>query len=288
MLPTAALALEHTDPARTVGHELFERLYDRDIARLFRPERAGDWWAIGVPDHRDRVVLPVVRTETLGRTKTIYLCHDVEAGLGHVGVDDDLVRLADRDWRRNVTAMLAVERDLGVRATYNVVGRLLGDVGDEIEEDGHCIAFHSYDHGDNDQLAACRRIDYRRKGYRAPRSQVTAELTGDRPLFHNFEWLASSAFSLETPDPALQDGLVRIPIHFDDFPLYRSGVEFGAWEADALRRIAERDLVVFSLHDCYAHLWLSGYARFLDRIAGLGELRTLDDLAAAVILAASE
>ena len=67
-----------------------------------------------------------------------------------------------------------------------------------------------------------------------------------------------------------------------------AGSTYAEWETDALARIAERELTLFSLHDCYAHLWRDGYARFLDRIAGFGEVRTLDEVAAAVTLAASE
>ena len=221
MLPTAELARTHTDPRRTVGDELFERVYDRDVKRLLRPERTGEWWAVDVQAHADRVVRPDVRVEAMRLGKTICLCHDVEAGLGHVGVDEELVRLAERDWRANVTAMLAAERDAGVRATYNVVGSLLPEVRAEVEAGGHCLAFHSFSHdGGGDQLARCREVDYRLKGYRAPRSHLTSELRADRLLFHNFEWLASSAESLATAEPTLRDGLVNLPVHFDDFPLF--------------------------------------------------------------------
>jgi hypothetical protein len=288
MLPTAELARTHTDPMRTVGDELFERVYDRAVLRLFRPERAAGWWAVDVSAHADRVVRPDLRVEALRLGKTICLCHDVEAGRGHVGVDEELVRLAERDWCANVAAMLAAEQDAGVRATYNVVGSLLPEVRAEIETDGHCLAFHSFDHGDGDQLARCRDVDYRLKGYRVPRSRLTSELRADPLLFHNFEWLASSFWSLGTAEPTLRDGLVRLPIHFDDFPLYDRGIAYAEWETDALARIAEHEWTVLSLHDCYAHLWRDGYARFLDRIARLGELRTLDEVAAAVTLAASE
>ena len=287
MLPTAELARTHTDPMRTVGDELFERVYDRAVLRLFRPERTGEWWAIDVPSHADRVVRPDMRVETLRLGKTICVCHDVEAGLGHVGVDEELVRLAERDWRANVAAMLAAERDAGVRATYNVVGSLLPEVRPEVEAGGHCLAFHSFDHGETDQLGRCRDLDYRLKGYRVPRSRLTSELRTDPLLFHNFEWLASSAKSLGTAAPTLRDALVRVPLHFDDFPLYDRGLEYAEWETKALARVAEQDVVMFSLHDCYAHLWGDGYARLLDRLARLGELRTLDEVAAAVTLAAS-
>ena len=39
-------------------------------------------------------------------------------------------------------------------------------------------------------------IDYRIKGYRPAQSRITAELTDANLAFHNFEWLASSRYSL--------------------------------------------------------------------------------------------
>ncbi len=286
-LPSSTLALENTDPRRTVGRELFERIYDRDVNRLFGTGRDGDWWVVDVAANRDRVVIPAPSRERIEHGRTICLCHDVEAGLGHVGVDDRLRELADRTWRESLERMLAVERALGVRATYNVVGLLLDDVRGEIKGDGHCLAFHSYDHGEAEQLPRCRRIDYRLKGYRPPRSQLTPELSDEALLFHNFEWLASSAHSLQLAAPVLRLGVVRIPVHFDDFALYRNGLDFSTWAETALARIAENDLVVFSLHDCYAHLWLDRYLSFLTQVRGLGDLRTLDEVAALVTLAAS-
>lgn len=288
-LPTASLAMRHTDRRRTVGAELFERVYDRDVRRLFDVERAGDWWVLDVRANRDRAVLP--RIEKVVRrpaAKTICVCHDVEAGLGHVGIDEDLVRLAGRTWRRSLRAMLAIEREFGVRATYNVVGLLLEDVREGIAAGDHTLAFHSYDHTEADQLARCRRVDYRLKGYRPPRSRITPELDDRSLLYHNFEWLASSALSLRATEPVLRNGLVRIPIHFDDFPLYRHGVDFAAWQERIVAEIEGHELVVLSLHDCYAHLWIDRYPELLERVRALGQLKTLDELAAAAVLAASE
>ena len=57
--------------------------------------------------------------------------------------------------------MLRIENELGVKATYNVVGSCMNEVRATIEGDGHCIAFHSYDHKINtDQLPNCREVDY--------------------------------------------------------------------------------------------------------------------------------
>jgi peptidoglycan/xylan/chitin deacetylase (PgdA/CDA1 family) len=245
----------------------------------------------------------------------VCICHDIQRGLGHVGVDAGLAEVADRDWRRSLERMLAVERELGIAATYNVLGLLLGEVRAEIERDGHCVGFHSFDHrigrslplptrlyrfvdgagagrlgrlaGGLDQLARCRQLDYRIKGYRPPQSRITVELQDARLLHHNFEWLASSADSLRILGPVLRNGIVRVPVHLDDFDLYRGRLTFDAWKAEAFAKIESHDVAVISLHDCYAHLWLPQYRGFLERVAALAQPRTLDRIAAEVTLAAA-
>lgn len=314
-IPKSQLQLKHTDPARTVQPELFERIYDRSTNRVFQAMSAGNWWLVDVAANRERLVIPTVREEPLALGRTICICHDVEAGLGHEGIDDRLARHADRTWRENVTAMLGRERTSGVRATYNVVGRLLDDVRPEIESGGHCLGFHSYDHrvehdgrlpagvrrffrtrqGERvaglargrDQLAACRRIDYRLKGYRVPQSRITAGLADHNLLFHNFEWLASSVHSLGTSRLELRNGIVRVPVHIDDFALYRRRVGFQAWKAALLETVASHDVSVVSLHDCYGHLWLDRYPELLEELRGLGDLRTIDEVAGDVTLTAA-
>ena len=53
------------------------------------------------------------------------------------------------------------------------------------------------------------------------------------------------------------------------------------------QRHAARDVLVFSLHDCYAPAWLPHYPRLLSVLHDLGELKTLDQLAAEVTLASA-
>jgi hypothetical protein len=284
-LPRAGLAMRHTDPKRTVQSELFERIYDRDPARLYAVEADEEWWTFDVEPNRSRLVEPSREGTPVDSARLVCVCHDLERDLGHDGDE----RLPEQDWRRTLTRMLDVERTLGVRVTYNVVGTLLHEVREQIASGGHCLAFHSFDHriDDLDQLSACRRIDYRLKGYRPPQSVITEELTDERLLFHNFEWLASSERSLGRSSPELDRRLVRVPVAFDDYALYRSGTPFGDWEAEAVRAIASRDVVVFGLHDCYAYLWLDRYEAFLERVLALAQTRTVDELAAEVTLAAA-
>jgi hypothetical protein len=293
--PTAAFALVHTDRARTVQPPLYERIYDADVHKRFPgAQRAGHWWTIDVKDIADRVLMAECCTEPLPDEKTICICHDIERGLGHVGIDPDFVAIADRISPANLEAMLAVERAANVRATYNVVGVLLNEVRPRIAADGHCIAFHSFDHqiddtgaGDPLQLRRCRTVDYRVKGYRAPRSRITAELTDANLCLRNFEWLASSPKSLGTVRPTMQNRLVRVPILFDDFALFRGRVSYVEWERTALEQIERNHFVAFGLHDCYAPHWLPHYPDFLRRVSGLGTLRTVDAVAFDVILRSS-
>lgn len=286
---TAELTMAHTDPARRIGPELFERIYDRTVTALLPAERDGGWWTIELAGVRDRVVSPVRRTDARHRQKTISVCHDIERGMGHVDVDPEFAKRAEKSSPRDLETIARVEAELGVRATYCVVGSILPEVRERLEAGGHCLAFHSFDHRlDRDrQLLRCREVDYRLKGYRPPRSEITGELSARNLLFHNFEWLASSVGSLGLDAPAMGSGLVGIPIVFDDFPMHTPGIPYEEWERAALRRVAESDFAAISLHDCYAPHWLPRYRAFLERVSEMGELRTLDEVAAEVTLSSA-
>jgi hypothetical protein len=286
--PTAELAMWHTDPARraSLGSDLFERVYDWTVTDLFPARRDREWWIIDVAEARDRVLTPERQTESRRAQKTVCICHDIERGLGHVDVDPAFARRAEQSSPPHLEEMQRIEAERGVRATYFVVGSLLSELRDGLQADGHSLAFHSFDHrlDREDQLRRCRQVDYRIKGYRPPRSRITAELSERNLLFHNFEWLASSARSLGVATPEMRAGLVRLPITFDDFPLYEPGVPYEQWEQDALHRIAEADFAAIGLHDCYAHLWLPRFRGFLEKVREMGELRTLDEVAADLTL----
>jgi hypothetical protein len=283
--PSSALALRHTDPERSPQPSLYERIYDRTPSELYRATRDGEWWSFEVAEAR--VVVPERRAEERQREKVICICHDLERGLGHVDYDPALAREMDARAPRDFEVMREVEAELGVRATYCVVGKLLEEVRGGLERDGHCLAFHSYDHSQakDRQLDRCRELDYRLKGYRPPRSEIAHDDT--ELLFHNFEWLASSAWSLGVSAPELRAGLVRMPIVLDDFDMWRSGVPYERWERQALGAIADSDFTAIDLHDCYASYWLPHYRGFLEQVAELGELRTLDEVAADLTLASA-
>lgn len=282
--PRAALALTHTDRARSVQPELFQRIYDRDLRTRFPGATADErWWTVDAAELAARCVRTRPGAEPLPRVKTICIVHDVERGLGHRDVDPAFAAAADRDAPAHLDAMLAIERAAGVRATYAVVGVLLRELRERIAADGHGLAFHSYDHPpageDQGQLRACRTVDYRLKGYRVPRSELTDEVSDAQLCRHNFEWLASGVPSLGCTEPMLRHGVVRIPITEDDFALHTGRLAYAEWETRVLALARERHFTAIGLHDCYAAAWLPHYPRLLDALRELGTLRTADDVA---------
>lgn len=284
-VPTAELAMRHTDPSRPVQPYLFERIYDRPAAGLPGTRRAGEWWEIDVGKAAPAAVEPERGSEPIADDRTVCLTHDVERGSGHRDVDPDFARRADESGARALAAMLAAEAGAGVHATYNVVGEMLPEVRGQIEPEGHALAFHSYDHGDGDQLERCRRVDPRLKGYRFPRSIRTAEATNARLAFHNFEWLAAAG--PPGSEPRLEDRLVSVPVHRDDFALYTGDVDYDAWESSLLEHAETAPITVVGLHDCYGELWLERYPELLEKLSERARLRTLDEVAADVFLGAA-
>src|SRR5262249_33189270 len=120
--PTSDFAMLHTDRKRTVQRALFERIYDQDVQRRFQVRRERNWWRVEVEENRDRIIVATRGAEPIPSPKTICICHDVEAGLGHRDVDPEFARGADLTSRQNVETMLTIEANADVRATYNVVG----------------------------------------------------------------------------------------------------------------------------------------------------------------------
>jgi hypothetical protein len=284
-MPTATLAARHTDHSRSVDFTILDRIYDTTINSVLPVRKDGEWWVVDLADAGDRIVIPVRRVRAAAREKTICICHDVERGLGHQRVDPGFARVAERGSQRHLAAMLEIEAELGVRATYCVLGALMDELRGGLESRGHCVAFHSFDHRlEREQLLRCREVDYRIKGYRPPNSQITPELMDAKLLFHNFEWLASAPRSLEVTKPELRAGLVRLPIALDDFSMHNAATPYDDWERAALSLVSGNGFIAICLHDCYASHWLDSYRGFLERLADQAQLRTLDEVAAAVTL----
>jgi hypothetical protein len=287
-IPTSELAMRHTDPARHVEPYMFERVYDRPPAELPGAVRRGEWWEIDVRAAAAALVEPVRGSEPVPEERTVCVVHDLERGLGHLEDDPDLAREAEAAGAERLATMLAVEDEAGIRVTYNVVGQILPEVREQIEAGGHALAFHSFDHTRAcDQLPRCRGVDYRLKGYRLPRSEPTPETTGERLALHNFEWLASSAYSFGFDSPRLENRIVRLPVAIDDFSLYTCQFSYEEWEARLLDHVDQAPFTALGLHDCYGHLWLSRYADLLEKLRSRAQLRTLDEMSADVLMSAA-
>jgi len=288
--PTSELALSGTDRKRNVQPQMFERLYDRAVERQFRVQRRRDRWVIELADNRDRFLPLPSAVRRLGTDRAaICIAHDTERELGHRGLDPALESLPVSEFNRRLDTMARIEQESGVRSTYNIVGSFLSDVREPLEQAGHGVAFHSFDHRRwRKQLLRCRQADYRIKGYRPPQSRMTWELRDKNLCSQNFEWIATSASRLHgAAVPFLKNGVVRIPIADDDFPLYKRAMSYSEWESGLLARVAGQRFTAFGLHDCYADLWLEHYPRLLERLSVLGEMVTMDTISDRSHLAAA-
>lgn len=283
--PTADFAIKHTDPARTVKRELFDRVYDNPIEKFFRAKKKGNWWKLDVAENLDIIILGQGINEIIPLKKTICVYHDIERGLGHNGIDNDLVNFANQKGPGYLKEMLAIENSLNIKTTYNVVGNFLNEVREDIESGGHCLAFHSFDHGSGRQLGKCRGVDYRLKGYRVPQSKLTRELSDNNLCLHNFEWLGCWMPADNLKVPYLENRIVKIPMQYDDWRMYSENIPYEEWEQQILAAISENDFVAIGLHDCYAQYWLPHYKRFLNKIKEMGHLKTINEVANEVFLA---
>ena len=228
---------------------------------------------------RLREAEPLPKRGAGGRPK-ICIFHDVEENVD--------TTISEAECSDNLNRMLQIEKDFGLDATYNVLGSFLARKKKIIQASNphHSIAFHSFNHrlDDTMQLHQCRDVDLRVRGYRPPRSRLTAELTDYNLTFLNFEWLASSApvWVLTSADLKMESS--KIPIGLDDYSLFTGEVDYERWESDLLERACAKQLFAFGLHDCYAGLWLANYPQLLHKLAEIGDFITADQLCDRILL----
>jgi len=276
--PTADWILSSTK--KQVNPALFRRIYDSVVSPYERrrvTRARAEYWEIPVAGNKDRVarlvLADVPHCETDPGT-LICIFHDVEEN-----VDTEV---SPSECRENLAEMLQIEKSIGVRATYNVLGMHFRPKRREIEnsDPGHCLAFHSFNHDLNDetQLARCRQIDLQVKGYRPPQSVITPELTDYRLSYFDFEWLASGERSICSSACKLQNGIVKIPVFTDDYPLFTAQQDYSSWERRLIERVQSHSFVAFGLHDCYGRMWLREYATLLKKLGSLGTFVTADDV----------
>jgi hypothetical protein len=265
---------------RSVDPALFKRIYDepprRYSSRLARVDGA-EYWAVPLTDAADHVVRLEAVTAGVdpipSSRPTLCLFHDIEAD-----VDTAVSR---EQCRANLVRMLTLEAARGIRATYNILGTLFAETRDLVAAHGHALGFHTYDHAPDgvDQLRRVRRLDLQIRGYRPARSVLTPELTDYRLSYFNFEWLLCSARTLGFDRCRIEHGLVKIPVHLDDYGLQTGELSYPVWMARVRHMLASRPFVAIGLHDCYGHHWLDHYDEFLAEVRDTARLETCDDVA---------
>ena len=174
--------------------------------------------------------------------------HDIEQGLDS---DADPERC-----RQVVKEFLALERRFHIRATYNVVGKIFAeqpDLIDWITQDGHEIAFHSYDHRpdwqachSSGQVDRCRTVSPAIRGYRSPRSEID-QAAIQRLWEQGFLWNAEGDSRLEPY--FIYKGLVRLPIATDDWPLHCGAVGGAEYLRRFSKLLSSRTYVALGFHD---------------------------------------
>jgi glycosyltransferase involved in cell wall biosynthesis len=272
---------------KLIAPALFLRIYNypEKHYQCRRIMRGGvEYWEIPVDANLSRLARlrpcgPIPARDKSGRPQ-ICIFHDIEEN-----VDTNISAAACAD---NLRRMLAIEKEFNLETTYDVLGTLLGRKQSEIwaSNPRHSIAFHSFNHRIEDltQLQRCREVDLRVRGYRPPRSRMTAELKDYNLTFLNFEWLASSVFSLGFDRCKLENGLVKIPIDLDDYPLFTGAVGYEQWERNLLERASEKQFFAFGVHDCYAELWLTRYPQLLHKLREIGDFVSADALCDRIFL----
>jgi len=181
----------------------------------------------------------------------ITFYHDTEQDFG--------IKVDVETCRQIVGEFLRIERQYGVSATYNVVGKIYReqpDLIDLVARDGHEIAFHSYNHTykpENypSEIALCRQLTPAIKGYRSPKS-LWNETTLHSLWQNEFLW---SAENDPTREPYfIHEGLVRLPIALCDWAIQSKELTEDQWVETFAGLMGHRRYFGFGTHDCVASL----------------------------------
>jgi hypothetical protein len=285
--PTGRHIVAHTK--KPISPDLFARIYDHPETgyRCVRvAEGAAEYWEIPVQSNASRIVRlrgANLEAPASNPQQTVCIFHDIE--------EDIDTAISPSECRSNLERMLRIEREHGVRATYCILGRLFDRSRSAVlaSDARHAIGFHSFDHqlADVHQLPKCREVDLRVRGYRPPQSRATSELTDENLAYHNFEWLANSSYGFGFADCVLQNGIVKIPIHLDDYSLFTGAKSYVEWETGLFERARSRPLFGLGLHDCYAGKWLDRYPDLLAKLKSLGGLQSADEVCDRAYLSAA-
>jgi hypothetical protein len=267
----------------TVSPTLFTRIYD-DAPLWLRCTRrriyGTEYWEVPIDANRETFVsLDPVSTVSKKEIRGLCVFHDVEANADTVVSPSDCYHWLD--------AMLNIESRMGLSLTYSVLGKILPSLKNLFQRyNVHSFALHSFDHqiASLNQLRQVRNVDCKIRGYRPPQSKITPELTDLNLSFYNFEWLLSSAGSLGLSEPQLQNYIVKIPVHLDDYPLHTGRCSVNDW-IKRLHSLLDSTipLVTVGMHDCYAGHWLEQYPKILKSCIARRPLWNCDDIAGTVL-----
>jgi hypothetical protein len=281
--PTGQQVVSNTRKA--IDPNLFYRIYDYPgKAYCCRKIWVGpaQYWEVPVHANLGRVTRlseANSRSYVGGTIERICVFHDIEE---NVDTPISSAQCAD-----NLGHMLQIERYFGLNATYNILGTLFTRKVDQIRASNpkHSIGFHSFNHdlADLTQLSQCRRVDLRVRGYRPPQSRITSELSDYNLTKLNFEWFACGARSLGYAGCHLENGIAKIPIHLDDYPLFL-GKPYEQWESELLNCARATPFFSFGLHDCYAGKWLERYRDLLGKLAAIRSFATADEISDCMFL----
>lgn len=182
--------------------------------------------------------------------------HDIEYEFHRKAIPDEC--------RQIVREFLDLEKKYGVHVTYNVVGKLFRKQPDLIEwiiHDGHEVAFHSYNHQSNpknfphvlnpkyfsSEIDLCRDVSPLPCGYRSPMSSIN-QAAIQRLWEKGFLWNAEGGPPHEEPY-FIHEGLVRLPITTDDWPLFLGKVTVDEYVQQFSEFLQRRPYVALGFHD---------------------------------------
>jgi hypothetical protein len=275
--PTGQQVVSNTRKAIEPG--LFYRIYDYPSkAYCCRKIWVGpaQYWEVPIDANVGRVTrLSEANSGSYlgGTMERICVFHDIEENVD--------TPISSAECADNLGRMLQIERCFGLNATYNILGTLFSRKIDQVHASNpkHSIGFHSFNHdlADLTQLPQCRRVDLRVRGYRPPQSRITSELSDYNLTKFNFEWFACGARSSGYAGCNLENGIVKIPIHLDDYSLFL-GKPYEQWESELLNHARATPFFSFGLHDCYAGKWLERYRDLLGKLAAIRSFSTADEI----------
>lgn len=272
--PTGQQIVSNTK--KQIAPDLFLRIYNHPPSQYFCQTvyfHGAEYWEISIERNADRIVAlrPAQATAPVDPRPHVCIFHDIEENID--------TTISPTECADNFKQMLEVEKDMGIPATYCVVGKFLNRKREEITASNarHAIGFHSYNHNlaDLTQLKQCRDADLRIRGYRPPKSKITPELSDCNLSLMNFEWLANSSSDANV---RLEHGIAKIPIHIDDYQLFTGRWDCRQWEAELFERANGKHLFGLGLHDCYAGKWLDHYPDILDRLGSFGVFASADEI----------